>query len=82
MNSGEIRSSQRRLSFLIMNHYNNKKIFFILMAFFYVYQNGNFITIPFKFVQAWLEIEEKAKTQLVEDFGAKTNSILAKYLYE
>ncbi|XP_047960544.1 protein ROOT HAIR DEFECTIVE 3 homolog 2-like isoform X2 [Salvia hispanica] len=32
--------------------------------------------------QEWLEIEKSAKTKLVIDFGAKTKSILAKYLSE
>ena len=39
------------------------------------------ISLQFPFnLQAWLEIEETAKTQLVEDFGAKTKSILDKYI--
>ncbi|KAL1538426.1 protein ROOT HAIR DEFECTIVE 3-like isoform X3 [Salvia divinorum] len=30
--------------------------------------------------QAWLELEQNAKTQLVKEFGAQTNSILTTYL--
>ncbi|XP_047963948.1 protein ROOT HAIR DEFECTIVE 3-like isoform X2 [Salvia hispanica] len=32
--------------------------------------------------QAWLELEQNAKTQVVKEFGAQTNSILTMYLTE
>ncbi|KAL1538433.1 protein ROOT HAIR DEFECTIVE 3 2-like isoform X1 [Salvia divinorum] len=36
----------------------------------------------FKSNQAWFELQQKAKTRLVKEFGAQTNSILTTYLSE